>query len=101
MAEEGGRDCGERAHEVGVRLSAGRPLRDARPSDRDGDENDGVEPLLLHEFGPDQGPHVSFVAAGAKQWIDRFVAVATKIIEHLAAADKALADLICGLRLAE
>jgi hypothetical protein len=60
-----------------------------------------AEALLRHEVGPDQGPDVSLVAAGAQQRVDRRIAVAAKIIEHAFAADEALLDLIRRLRLAE
>ena len=71
------------------------------PADRDGDENDRIELLLRHEVGPDQGPDVALVAAGAEQRIDRLEAAATEIIEHAFAADETFLDLVRRLRLAE
>jgi hypothetical protein len=68
-----------RAHEMRVQVAAGRPLGDACPANRDDDENDGLKPLLLHQFGPDQGPDVSAIAAGAQQGIGCRVAAAPDI----------------------
>ena len=82
-----------------MQISAGRPLGDACPANRDGDENDGLELLLLHQFARDQGPDVSPVAAGAQQRIGLSVSTAAEIIEHLAASDKLLANDIGRLRL--
>ena len=74
-----------------VQVAARRPLGDACSANRDSDENDGLKPLLLHKLGPDQGPDVSAIAAGAEQGIGCCVAAAAEIIEDMAASDKLIA----------